>query len=1238
MIPLTKIAKEPKPMALQSPAQMLWDRWQTGGQIDLTEFIKAHCDLSSSELISIVLVDQHQQWMRGNAVVAEGYIERFPWIQMDRSAALDLIYREYLLREQYGQVQTDEQFIERFPEFAEQLSLQLQIHRLVESQSSAANPDSQTLLYPLTDEITSIDRSRRLAWRREAMACVDPQLPVIPGYRLVELLGQGGMGAVYLGWHAKLNRQVAIKVVRESMWSDPTSRGRFRTEARATARLNHPNIVQIYEVGEIDGQLFFSLEYCRGGSLKQWLAGTPLPARLAAHVNLPICLAVHHAHQRGIIHRDLKPENIVLQYRDDQPIEPRGANIEQVIPKVTDFGLARSQEELGKTQADSLIGTPSYMSPEQARGSQDVTQLSDVYSLGAILYEMLTGRPPFKGSSVMETVHQVMNEEPVPPVRLNPTMPRDLQTVCLKALQKEPTQRYASALELADDLQRFLDGKPVKARPVSTVERSYRWVKRNPGWASALATVGVLLAVAWQLTMINVAQTRASLRALQQEQNKTLLEHQRAETALSQAEQGLYLASVAQANTAWNSLSMSSMKPLLDQCPPRLRRWEWGYLNNLNQRRDDYWRKQSSSITTMAWDPLRQHLATANLQGQISIYHSDDPKPLMTRQLEILQRQRMAFLNDGNKLVFVQGTSNELSTVSRGTRIVAINRHDDGSTPFVWGPDKPFGIADFTVCSAKNRFAVTIFRPDDLKQAGYIKVFSSDTWPPTELGTSQLPAGGCPFIHYSVDGQRIAVAGVDPLIYILDATTLEVEDTLEAADVDTKPDVAGLGNVKLMGKDYLWAMRAVHRISFSPDGTLLAAAMHLGGVKVWDVAMKKQLLFMKSEDDLLSHLQISKDNRRLAIVTNNSEVVRLYDLQTGRQVAAHQGHQGRITSLAFQENGDLLTSSDDGSVRRWGASDQSNNHVLVGHSQTVLGTAFHADGKTLATGEGNMLKPKSPGKILLWELESRRLKHQIDVDASVGAMRYQPNGQRLAVACGDNSVRIFDESLDSPAVLKGHKFPVVTLDWSPTKNELASVSGSLVFAALPGDAIIWDTNKMQQRMKLVGHTAALSSVAYSPDGDILITGSADKTVKVWDAESGQCLRTLTDSKDPVLSVVYDPKGRWIAAGSGDVFNAMTPKPGAIHIWNTSNWELERELRGHGQLVHALSVTNDGSRLVSCARNDKVRLWDTQTGREMLTLSPSDFASGVCFSPDSRYMVVPNWSGKIDLFVAESVVK
>jgi len=490
------------------------------------------------------------------------------------------------------------------------------------------------------------------------------KFPSVANYEILGVLGSGGMGVVYKARQLSLNRIVALKTILTGAIGNTVALARFRQEAEAVARLQHPNIVQIYEVGEAQGQPFFSLEFVDGGSLDRRLNGTPLAARQAAQLVETIARAIEAAHQRGVIHRDLKPANVLLAL-DSQAQMPAAdskdfTNLATVhmplataIPKITDFGLAKqlgSGSDLSRSGA--VLGTPSYMSPEQADGrGREIGPASDVYSLGAILYEMLTGRPPFRAESALDTMFQVVHHEPVPPRQLQPKVPLDLETVCLKCLEKEPRNRYASAAALADDLHRFVNGEPVLARPVSKLEQFQRWGQRNPlvaGLAGALLLVILTgLAVSWYFAW------QSQVRAREAETN-ALLANRRAEEASAAFKQSLdFMNGVAGDLLEGSELPrMSALNPLRDKIKDQ-------YLKLLEQHGDDpKVRQEAAGIYTRLGrldhaigrkeQALEHYRKAQTIYGELA--REDQREPALRRQLMDIHLRRGMLLDDTDKV------------------------------------------------------------------------------------------------------------------------------------------------------------------------------------------------------------------------------------------------------------------------------------------------------------------------------------------------------------------------------------------------------------------------------------------------------------------------------------------------------------------------------------------------------------------------------------------------------------
>lgn len=477
---------------------------------------------SLSDQIELLAQELRARWRAGKRVGVEALGKTYEQIAHNEEQLLDLIYHEILIREEFGEQPKLEDFTPRFPDLSERLQRLFAVHGALEDDAwdeeleaafdlpdsdSEPTPDDSLVgnRGPSSTELNAESGTARKQWPRKSRDSrpVDPP----PGYELLEEIGRGGMAVVFKARQEILNRTVAMKMLLAGGVASNEVLARIQQEARAVAQLQHPGIVQIYEVGTHRGLPYLSLEYVAGGTLHEWLGGRPLPAIDAARLIEQLARATHFAHERGIVHRDLKPANVLLTERPPSlqststiAVAPGRESDPtpsvRIEPKISDFGLAKvlgSHSEL--TATGQVIGTPSYMAPEQAAGStDDVSPAQDIYSLGAILYELLTGRPPFRGATLFDTLEQVRSNDPVPPHQLQPRIPRDIETICLKCLEKPPQRRYASALQLAEDLRFFQQGDSISARPAGAIERSLKLVRRYPTIAALVALV-VLLTV-----------------------------------------------------------------------------------------------------------------------------------------------------------------------------------------------------------------------------------------------------------------------------------------------------------------------------------------------------------------------------------------------------------------------------------------------------------------------------------------------------------------------------------------------------------------------------------------------------------------------------------------------------------------------------------------------------------------------------------------------------------------------
>jgi tetratricopeptide (TPR) repeat protein/predicted Ser/Thr protein kinase len=463
----------------------------SGRSLDIRQRIALAGNVSETQLIDWLCSDQIRVWQAGQRIPAEAYLALLPPGGAEGKAAFELVYSEFMLRESMGESPGLEEFTWRFPKLADQLRRQFAFHRVLTSSDPADDVGGTA---------TPGRPVRADFGEGEGEGDVVAGAPEIPGYRILGELGRGGAGVVYKARQLNLNRLVALKVIQAGQAALPGAVERFRAEAEAVARFQHPNIIQVYEVGAHEGLGYLSLEYAAGGSLATAIAGTPQDPRQSATLVEQLARAIDYAHQCGIIHRDLKPANVVIT--------------EGRLPKITDFGLAKLLEhEVGATVSGTILGTPSYMAPEQLLGvSGQITPAADVYALGAILYELLTGRPPLKGATPLSTLDEVANLDPLIPRKLQRNTPPDLETICMKCLEKSPSRRYATALALADDLRRFLDGRPILARPSPFWEKAAKWARRRPGLASALAGVGVSISVVFAGILYYNGRLQAGMR------------------------------------------------------------------------------------------------------------------------------------------------------------------------------------------------------------------------------------------------------------------------------------------------------------------------------------------------------------------------------------------------------------------------------------------------------------------------------------------------------------------------------------------------------------------------------------------------------------------------------------------------------------------------------------------------------------------------------------------------------
>jgi WD40 repeat protein len=1109
----------------------------------------------------------------------------------DRERQFNVVLAEYLEAKRRGVAPARDELVARHPEFAAELDSFLTDQAALERVAPPEHRQAGETATHLPDA--------------EAPTQLPGGSPPLPGtvvryfgdYELLEEIARGGMGVVYRARQVSLNRVVALKMILSGHLASTSDVARFRAEATAAGQLDHPNIVPIYEVGTHAGMDYFSMKFVEGGSLAQWVANCRSKSAdfqsQAARLLAQVARGVHYAHQRGTLHRDLKPANILL----DRPTaaNPSAAgtpdssisNPQSPVPLVTDFGLAKQVEGGSQiTASGSVLGTPSYMAPEQATGAKGLAVAADVYSLGAILFECLTGQPPFRAESMLETLRLVREQEPARPRSLDPSADPDLETIALKCLEKEAARRYESAAALADDLQRWLDGVPIEARPATTTERAWKWAKRRPAIAGLIGAVAISLLIGTSVSAAfavdaSAEAQRAKEAARRAEEAKTEADRRAEAEKDAREKETVALAKETEARNEERNArkaaeeAQKQEKAAHDKAVLAQKQAE----NEKNAKDKEYVRADGIRLAAEA-DAARfrdpglslllaaegvkrapNHLTFNALYAALAECREErlffgrsrgwDDRGWYVYQGDVIFAR---YLPGAKRILAAAGNSLRVWEVDTGKVVGEWKGYNLKITSVALSPDSTHAAVTTQGYAPVRHADGTVYNYTD--RVVYVVDLAKGTDVVRLRGSKQTQGT----VAFDEQGKRLVASSWDGFARVYDSATGKL-----LREIKTGEHAPLMARFTPDGRHVLTVTTNVNKGSFGydsggfgegdkklptdpeidPEARPLGPSGHGSGsmsgldntptlAELWDAETGQSVAkFVKERSGLFKlgriwypkSADLSPDGKLLAI--SFPDVVGVWEVATGKSVFDLKGHEGDVLGVAFRPGGkQIATVGADKTVRLWSLADGREVLRLRGHTAAVTGVRFATDGKKLVTWSDDKTAR-------VWDVESGA--EVVGLRGHTGGLRdaeFRPDGLRVVTA-GDLSVRVWN--LEPPRM--------------PDLN-------------------------------LQGHAGKVTAIAYSPDGKFFLTASADQSARLWESATGKFVREFGDGRPlgEVRSARFSPDGKRVVTAAAN--RAATAGDKSVH--------------------------------------SAVIVWDVDTGKELLSLDelPTG-ATAAEFTPDAK---------------------